>query len=69
MQVLDRVTSSYAEPILDAPCGFGRNALALASHGYDVIAVANNSVALPQISQRIGGITIERIRKDHHTQC
>ncbi|SHN66200.1 class I SAM-dependent methyltransferase [Bradyrhizobium erythrophlei] len=42
MQALDRVTSSYAEPILDAPCGFGRNALALASLGYDVIAVDNN---------------------------
>jgi SAM-dependent methyltransferase len=39
MQFLDRITSSYAEPILDAPCGFGRNALALASQGHDVVAV------------------------------
>ena len=39
MQFLDRVTSSYDAPILDAPCGFGRNALALAAEGYDVIAV------------------------------
>ncbi|WP_420969325.1 class I SAM-dependent methyltransferase [Bradyrhizobium sp. B120] len=39
MQFLDQVTSSYCEPILDAPCGFGRNALALAARGYDVVAV------------------------------
>ena len=42
MQFLDRVASSYREPILDAPCGFGRNALALAGQGYDVVAVDND---------------------------
>lgn len=50
MQVLDRVTSSYAEPILDAPCGFGRNALALAAQGYDVIAVDNDLACLKSIN-------------------
>jgi SAM-dependent methyltransferase len=42
MQFLGRLTSSYGEPILDAPCGFGRNALALAGQGYDVVAVDND---------------------------
>ena len=50
MQVLDRLTSSYAEPILDAPCGFGRNALALASLGYDVIAVDNDFARLKSVN-------------------
>src|SRR5579872_1678324 len=50
MQSLDRVTSSYAEPILDAPCGFGRNALALASLGYDVIAVDNDIARLKSVN-------------------
>jgi predicted RNA methylase len=39
MKFLVRITSSYGAPILDAPCGFGRNALALAARGYDVVAV------------------------------
>jgi SAM-dependent methyltransferase len=50
MQALDRVTSSDTEPILDAPCGFGRNALALASLGYDVIAVDNDLARLKSIN-------------------
>lgn len=39
MEYLVRITSSYGAPILDAPSGFGRNALALAARGYDVVAV------------------------------
>lgn len=39
MKFRDRITSSYGAPILDAPAGFGRNALALAALGYDVVAV------------------------------
>jgi SAM-dependent methyltransferase len=50
IHVLDRLTSSYAEPILDAPCGFGRNALALASRGYDVIAVDNDVARLKSVN-------------------
>ena len=50
MRVLDHVTWSYAEPILDAPCGFGRNALALAAQGYDVIAVDNDLACLKSIN-------------------
>ncbi|WP_366145864.1 methyltransferase domain-containing protein [Bradyrhizobium sp.] len=49
MQVLDRVASSYDQPVLDAPCGFGRNALALASRGYDVIAVDNDVARLKSV--------------------
>ena len=51
LEFLDRVTSSYGEPILDAPCGFGRNALALASRGYNVIAVDNNVDCLKSINE------------------
>lgn len=59
MRVLDRVTSSYSEPILDAPCGFGRNALALASRGYNVVAIDNDlerlrSIRASDVSQSIG---------------
>lgn len=50
MQVLDCVTSSYAEPILDAPCGFGRNAMALASRGFDVIAVDHDCARLNSVN-------------------
>lgn len=39
VKFLDRITSSYGAPILDAPAGFGRNALAIAALGYDVVAV------------------------------
>jgi SAM-dependent methyltransferase len=39
MSFLDRIALSYDAPILDAPSGFGRNALALAARGYDVVAV------------------------------
>jgi SAM-dependent methyltransferase len=49
IQVLDRVTSSYGGPILDAPCGFGRNAVAVASRGYDVIAVDNDVARLKSV--------------------
>ena len=59
MQVLDRVTSSYSEPILDAPCGFGRNALALASHGYNVIAVDNDVARLKSVNTSAASQTNE----------
>jgi SAM-dependent methyltransferase len=39
MKVLDRIRFSGDAPIFDAPSGFGRNALALADKGYDVVAV------------------------------
>jgi SAM-dependent methyltransferase len=39
MNVLDRVRFCGDAPILDAPSGFGRNALALSDRGYDVVAV------------------------------
>ena len=51
MQFLDRLTSSYGEPILDAPCGFGRNALALAGQGYDVVAVDNDLNRLKSLKE------------------
>ncbi|TYO61858.1 class I SAM-dependent methyltransferase [Bradyrhizobium hipponense] len=39
MKFRERITSSYGAPILDAPAGFGRNALAFAALGCDIIAV------------------------------
>lgn len=39
MKFLGRITSSYGAPILDAPAGFGRNALTLAALGCDVVGV------------------------------
>src|SRR5580698_6499573 len=39
MKSLAKLTSTYGAPILDAPSGFGRNALALAARGYDVVGV------------------------------
>jgi 2-polyprenyl-3-methyl-5-hydroxy-6-metoxy-1,4-benzoquinol methylase len=46
IRFLDRVTSSNAAPILDAPCGFGRNAFPLAAEGFNVIAVDKGSSSL-----------------------
>lgn len=39
IRLLDRLQPCDHGPILDAPSGFGRNALALADRGYHVIAV------------------------------
>lgn len=62
MKFLDRITSSYGAPILDVPAGFGRNALALAALGYEVVAVdkdvgrltsmQKSAADIPQSSQR-----------------
>lgn len=65
MQVLGPVTSSYGKPILDAPSGFGRNALALASLGYER-SCSRSRRCSSQISQGISYITIERVGKDRH---
>jgi SAM-dependent methyltransferase len=50
---LDRVVSSYGAPILDAPCGFGRNALPLAAEGFNVIAVDKDPVRLNSLQKSI----------------
>jgi SAM-dependent methyltransferase len=59
IRFLDRIASSYGAPILDAPCGFGRNALPFADKGFNVIAVDKNLVRLnslqKSISRRAGG--------------
>jgi SAM-dependent methyltransferase len=51
IQWLDRITSSYEAPILDAPCGFGRNALSLADKGFDVIAVDKDLARLNSLQK------------------
>jgi SAM-dependent methyltransferase len=53
VRFLDRVTSSYGAPILDAPCGFGRNALSLAAKGFDVIAVDKDLARLSSLQKSI----------------
>ena len=53
VQFLDRVASSYSEPILDAPCGFGRNALPLADKGFNVIAVDKSFARLKSLQKSI----------------
>ena len=52
IEFLDRVTSSYGAPILDAPCGFGRNAVLVADRGFDVVAVDNDLVRLRSLQFR-----------------
>jgi SAM-dependent methyltransferase len=51
IRFLDRVTSSYGAPILDAPCGLGRNALPLATKGFNVIAVDKDLVRLNSLQK------------------
>ena len=53
IRFLDRVTSSYGAPILDAPCGFGRNALSLVDKGFNVIAVDKDLVRLNSLQKSI----------------
>jgi SAM-dependent methyltransferase len=54
MRVLDQLTLCADAPILDAPCGFGRNAFALADHGYDVIAVDKDVARLTTLKRSAG---------------
>ncbi|WP_091898843.1 class I SAM-dependent methyltransferase [Bradyrhizobium sp. Rc2d] len=51
LQFLDRFTSSYDKPILDAPCGFGRNAFSIAARGYDVIACDKDTDRLRSLTE------------------
>ena len=51
MRVLSQLAFSDDALILDAPSGFGRNALALADRGYDVIAVDKDLKRLGALKQ------------------
>jgi 2-polyprenyl-3-methyl-5-hydroxy-6-metoxy-1,4-benzoquinol methylase len=42
MGVADEISSISQLPVLDAGCGFGRNAVALASRGLSVVCVDRN---------------------------
>lgn len=53
IRFLDRIASSYGAPILDAPCGFGRNALPLADEDFSVIAVDKNLARLNSLQKSI----------------
>lgn len=50
MKALGRLPVDYG-PILDAPAGFGRNALALAELGWDVVAVDKDADRLASIGR------------------
>jgi SAM-dependent methyltransferase len=54
MRVLDRLTLCADAPILDAPSGLGRNAFALADHGYDVVAVDKDVARLTTLKRSAG---------------
>jgi SAM-dependent methyltransferase len=43
-------TASKTHPILDAGCGFGRNALALALRGFDVVCADSDPVRLSTLT-------------------
>lgn len=55
IKVLSQLAFSDDAPILDAPCGFGRNALALADQGYDVIAVDKDVNRLMALKRSLAG--------------
>jgi SAM-dependent methyltransferase len=57
LRFLDQIASSYGAPILDAPCGFGRNALPLAEKGFNVIAVDKDFVCLKSLQKSISDKT------------
>lgn len=64
MKFCDRITSSYGAPILDAPTGFGRNALAFAALGYDVVAVDNDVERLKSVERSAGDICLSARRSN-----
>lgn len=64
MKFGDRITSSYGAPILDAPTGFGRNALAFAALGYDAVAVDNDVERLKSVERSAGDICLSARRSN-----
>jgi len=51
LKFANRITILGTGPVLDAPCGYGRNAVALASLGCSVIAIDNNPKRLRALEQ------------------
>jgi SAM-dependent methyltransferase len=47
----DQIASFDSGPVVDAPCGYGRNAFALARRGCTVIAIDNNRKRLATLDQ------------------
>jgi predicted RNA methylase len=51
LKFANRIAILGTGPVLDAPCGYGRNAVALASLGCSVIAIDNNPKRLRALEQ------------------
>lgn len=47
----DQIASLHGGPVADAPCGYGRNAIALAMRGCTVVAIDNDRKRLAAIDQ------------------
>jgi SAM-dependent methyltransferase len=51
LKFVDQIASSGPRPVLDAPCGYGRNSIALAARGCTVLGVDNDWRRLTAIEQ------------------
>jgi len=54
LRFADRIAKLSTGPVLDAPCGYGRNALALASLGCNIVGVDNDLGRLSALEQSKG---------------
>jgi len=57
IKFVDEIALSGDGPVLDAPCGYGRNAVALAARGRTVVAVDNDRRRLA-VLERVKGVYI-----------
>jgi SAM-dependent methyltransferase len=57
LRLLDRITLPNNATILDAPCGFGRNALALAANGFTVVSADKDYGRLSSLKSVVAELT------------
>jgi SAM-dependent methyltransferase len=57
LRLLDRITLPNNATILDAPCGFGRNALALAANGLTVVSADKDYGRLSSLKSVVAELT------------
>jgi SAM-dependent methyltransferase len=60
VKLADQIASSGKGPVVDAPCGYGRNAVALAARGCTVVAVDNDRKRLVSLEQVKAAYIAER---------
>jgi SAM-dependent methyltransferase len=56
LRLLDGITLSNDAVVLDAPCGFGRNALALAAQGFAVVSADKDRGRLDSLRKTVSGL-------------